>query len=357
MNGFQRVCHSEQSLWLNNVTRRSLQDGGLRRHLKVWSITGVAINPSTVLESLNSNHLYASDIERNLGDGVYGEALARELIVEDVRFAADQLRHVYERTSGVDGWVTLPIWPLSVDNIEMLPKVVAEMYSQLKRPNVLITIPGCDHMLAAIEEITSAGIPLNTGPVFTPHHLIKVTEAYLKGIEKRIAQGLVPSVCFVSGCITKTVTACREELVEEQAIHATILLSKEMYKVLRRIHASQRWERAYIKGVRPLRLVWSAQDGVLENGVEEMIFSQLIAPFAIMSLSEEGMQRYLNINEPLQLVTDDDQTLKSRVEAILNKKSENLQEGEVGRRVRKWIDFLDTVARKSAEVMQMKKEF
>ena len=156
-----RLRTAGQSLWLSEVSREMIEAGSLIAQIEDLSITGVAVSPAAVCQAISSSHVYDGAIAKKLKKGIYGKELALELILEDVHYAADLLRHVYDRTEGTDGWAVLPLSPIVSNNGDSLLSSIQALQSELKRPNAFVTAPGLAGELAAIEEIAFAGIPCN----------------------------------------------------------------------------------------------------------------------------------------------------------------------------------------------------
>src|SRR4030095_12721719 len=124
--------------------------------------------------------------------GKSGEALFFELALEDITRAADLFRPVFDRTRGVDGYVSLEVSPLLAYDTKTTLTVAKELHARAGRPNLFIKIPGTPQGLPAIEEAIFAGVPINVTLLFSREHYLAAAEAYLRGIERRIEAGLSP---------------------------------------------------------------------------------------------------------------------------------------------------------------------
>ena len=194
-----RLRTAGQSLWMSQVSREMIEAGSLIAQIEDLSITGIVVSPEAVCRALSSSLVYDGAIAKKLKTGLYGKELAFELILEDVHYAADLLRHVFDRTEGTDGWALLPISPLISNNADTLLSSVLALHSAVKRPNTLMTIPGLPGELTTIEEITFAGIPCNVACIYSHDQFLNAADACLRGIERRIAAGLKPAAtAFIS---------------------------------------------------------------------------------------------------------------------------------------------------------------
>ena len=187
-----------QSLWLDNITRDLLESGTLARYIAELSVTGLTSNPTIFDHAIKGSADYDAAIRSKLKAGKSGEALFFELALEDITRAADLFRPVYERTRGVDGWVSLEVSPLLAYDTKTTLAVAKELHARAGRPNLFIKIPGTKEGLPAIEEAIFAGVPINVTLLFSREHYLAAAEAYLRGIERRIAAGLIADVASVA---------------------------------------------------------------------------------------------------------------------------------------------------------------
>jgi len=137
---------------------------------------------------------------REPGEGETGEGLFFDLALNDLTRAADLFRPVYDRTNGVDGWVSLEVSPLLAHDTAGSIAAARELSARAARPNLFIKIPGTKEGLPAIEEAIFAGVPVNVTLLFSREHYVAAAEAYLRGIERRIAGGLNPRLARWPRC-------------------------------------------------------------------------------------------------------------------------------------------------------------
>src|ERR1700722_2492240 len=182
-----RLLHNiGQSLWLDNITRDLLNTGTLRRYIDELSVTGLTSNPTIFDHAIKNSNAYDQAITQGLKSGKSSEALFFDLALDDITRAADLFRPIYERTNGVDGWVSLEVSPLLAYDTASTLTAAKELFSRAGRPNLFIKIPGTKEGLPAIEEAIFAGIPINVTLLFSREHYLAAAEAFLRGIERRI---------------------------------------------------------------------------------------------------------------------------------------------------------------------------
>jgi transaldolase len=150
-----------QSLWLDNITRDLLNNGTLEHYIKDLSITGLTSNPTIFDHAVKNSGAYDSAILDGTRRGKSGETVFFDLALKDIMRAADLFRPVYDRTNGVDGWVSLEVPPSLAYDTTKTVAAARDLFIRAARPNVFIKIPGTVEGLPAIEEAIFAGVPIN----------------------------------------------------------------------------------------------------------------------------------------------------------------------------------------------------
>src|SRR5499427_3315246 len=198
MKATQLLHNLGQSLWLDNITRDLLDSGTLKRYIDDLSVTGLTSNPTIFDHAIKNSKAYDIAIRADLAKGTSGEALFFDLALEDLTQAADLFRPIYDRTDGVDGWVSLEVSPLLAYDTKSTLAAAKELHGRAARPNLFIKIPGTSAGLPAIEECIFEGVPINVTLLFSREHYAPAAEAFLRGIERRIEAGLNPRVGSVA---------------------------------------------------------------------------------------------------------------------------------------------------------------
>ncbi|MFM7244235.1 MAG: transaldolase family protein, partial [Planctomycetaceae bacterium] len=198
MNATTALHRLGQSLWLDTITRTMLDDGALARSIADLSVTGLTSNPTIYNHAIKGSSAYDTAIAAKARQGLDAEGVFFELAIEDLTRAADLFRPTFERTGGLDGWVSLEVSPhLAYDPAATLA-AAKELFARAGRPNLFIKIPGTAQGLPAIEEAIVAGVPVNVTLLFNVEQYEAAAEAYLRGIERRIDAGLSPRVASVA---------------------------------------------------------------------------------------------------------------------------------------------------------------
>ena len=287
MKATQRLHELGQSVWLDNITRDLLTSGTLRRYIADLSLTGLTSNPTIFDHAIKSSSHYDSAIQSKLKEGKSGERLFFELAIEDLVQAADLFRPIWDRTNGVDGWVSLEVSPLLAHDSTSTIAAAKDLHARANRPNLFIKIPGTGEGLTAIEESIFAGVPVNVTLLFSREHYIAAAEAYLRGIERRIAAGLNPDVGSVASVfVSRWDAAVASKVPAPLHNQLGIAIAKQTYKAACELLSSARSRRIYNEGGRPQRLLW-ASTGTKDPTASDVLYVKaLAAPLTVNTMPE-----------------------------------------------------------------------
>ena len=298
MKATQLLHNLGQSIWLDNITRDLLDRGTLKYYINELSVTGLTSNPTIFNHAIRSSRPYIAAVREKRMEGKSGEALFFELALEDIRRAADLFRPIYDRTNGVDGWVSLEVSPLLAYDSAKTLAAARELYARANRPNLLIKIPGTKEGLPAIEEAIFKGIPVNVTLLFSDAHYLAAAEAFLRGIERRIEIGLNPNVGSVASVfVSRWDAAVKEKLPRALSHSLGIAVAMLTYKSARDLLSSPRWHRIYNAGAHPQRLLW-ASTGTKDPLVSDVLYVKaLAAPFTVNTMPEATLKAVANRKE------------------------------------------------------------
>jgi transaldolase len=288
MSATRQLYELGQSLWLDNITRALLASGTLKRYIDELAVTGLTSNPTIFDLAIKGSADYDADIAAGVAAGRRGEQLFFDLALQDITQAADLFRPAWERSAGVDGWVSLEVSPaLAYDTAATLASA-RELHARAARPNVLIKIPGTPAGLPAIEEAIFAGIPINVTLLFSTAQYLAAAEAYLRGVERRIAAGLNPEVGSVASLfISRWDNAVRTKLPPAQANTLGIAVGQQSYAAYCALLASTRSLRAANFGARPQRLLF-ASTGTKDPQASDVLYVQALAAAGTVNTLPEG---------------------------------------------------------------------
>jgi transaldolase len=279
-----------QSLWLDNITRELLTSGTLKRYIDELTVTGLTSNPTIFDHAITHSSAYDEEIRRLVKLGHSGEALFFELALEDLTQAADIFAPVHERTAGVDGWVSLEVSPLLAHDAKSTVAEAKALHRKAGRPNLFIKIPGTKEGAAAIEEAIFSGVPVNVTLLFSREHYLNAADAYMRGLERRIAAGLSPDVRSVASLfISRWDKATTEKVPVDLRNRLGIAIGRQTYRAYRDLLDSDRWQRLENQGARPQRLLF-ASTGTKDPAASDVLYiSALAAPNTVNTMPEETL--------------------------------------------------------------------
>src|SRR5882672_7173843 len=306
MNATRTLHDLGQSLWLDNITRNLLRTGVLRRYIDELSVTGLTSNPTIFDHAIKNGKDYDDAIRSKLAEGKSGEKLFFELALEDLTQAADLFRPVYDRTCGVDGWVSLEVSPLLAHDTKSTIAEAKDLHARAQRPNLMIKIPGTKEGLPAIEEAIFAGIPVNVTLLFSDDQYLAAADAFMRGIERRIDAGLQPDVRSVASIfVSRWDVAVAGKVPEALNNQLGIAVARRAYKAYLGLLRTPRWMRAYNAGARPQRLLW-ASTGTKDPKASDVLYVKaLAAPFTVNTMPEGTLRALADHGELGSIMASD----------------------------------------------------
>ncbi len=294
MNLITKKLHDlGQSLWVDNISREMLVSGTLARYIGDWSVTGLTSNPTIFEHAIGHGNFYDEAIARLARRGGPAEELFFALALEDLTKAADLLRPVFDATDGVDGWVSLEVSPLLSDNAAKTIDAAAWLHEAADRPNLFIKIPGTQAGAKAIEESIFSGVPINVTLLFSREQYLTAAEAYMRGIERRLAAGLDPNVASVASLfVSRWDVAVRGDVAPEFQNRLGIAIAMRTYKAYRDLLASPRWLKLAAAGARPQRLLWASTGTKDPAAADTLYVEALAAPDTIDTIPEKTLHAF-----------------------------------------------------------------
>ncbi len=306
MKATQALHDLGQSLWLDNITRDLLDAGTLKHYIDDFSVTGLTSNPTIFDQAIKKSASYDTAIQQKLGEGKSGEALFFELALEDLTRAADLFRPVHDQTKGVDGWVSLEVSPLLAYDTASTLTAAKQLHARAARPNLFIKIPGTPQGLPAIEEAIFAGVSVNVTLLFSREHYLAAAEAYLRGIERRIAAGLDTKIGSVASIfISRWDVAVAGKVPDNLRDKLGIAIAGRAYKAYVDLLASPRWQAIVKAGYNPQRLLW-ASTGTKDPRASDILYIKaLAAPNTVNTMPEPTLKAFADHGELGQVMPRD----------------------------------------------------
>lgn len=360
MTANQQLHDLGQSLWIDNITREMLDTGALARYIDELCVTGLTSNPSIFDKAVAAGSDYDADIRALYAQGDRGEQLFFDIAIADLRRAAELFAPVHERTSGVDGYVSLEVSPTVADDTPKTIAMAADLSARASRPNVYIKIPGTEAGLPAITESIAAGIPINVTLLFSREQYLGAAEAYMAGLERRLEAGQPLDIASVASVfVSRWDVAVGADAGEELRNHLGIEMGKRTYKAYRDLLASDRWQRLESNGARPQRLLWASTGTKDPNAPDTLYIHDLAAPDTVNTMPEPTLlalaEHGAPVTETLPADGGDAEEQLARFEAAgidLDALAERLQVEGVAAFDKAWSDLLDSVETKSSALAQ-----
>ena len=290
MKPTQMLHDAGQSLWLDNITRRMLDDGTLRRYIDELSVTGLTSNPTIFDKAIEGSSDYDDDIARTKAAGVGDEEVFFGLALADLGRAAGLFADIHARTDGVDGWVSLEVSPLLAHDTRSTVEQAKRLHHRAGRDNLFIKIPGTPEGLPAVEECIAGGVPVNITLLFSAGQYRAAVEAYWRGIERRVAAGRDPAVgCVASLFVSRWDSAVADRVPDELRNRLGIAVAKQTYRTYRQLLDSPRWQRLAGAGARPQRLLWASTSTKDPDASDVLYVSALAAPSTINTMPDQTL--------------------------------------------------------------------
>jgi transaldolase len=360
MKATQLLHNLGQSIWLDNITRDLLDSGTLKHYIDDLSVTGLTSNPTIFDHAIKNSAAYDSAIAAQLRSQKSGEELFFELALDDLTRAADQFRPIYDKTNGVDGWVSLEVSPMLAHDAASTLREAKDLHARAGRQNLFIKIPGTKEGLPAIEEAIFAGIPVNVTLLFSREQYLAVAEAYLRGVERRIEAGLNPNVGSVASVfVSRWDAAVASHLPEALRNRLGIAVAMRTYQAYRTLLDSPRWEQAFNAGARPQRLLW-ASTGTKDPKASDILYVKaLAAPFTVNTMPEATLKALAEHTELGSILPADggdcEEVLAQFAKAGVDTGAlaTHLQDEGAKSFVKSWNDLMQVIESKSAAIQKI----
>ena len=289
MNRTAKLGLVGQSVWLDNITRGLLDSGKLRHYIDELSVTGLTSNPSIYDKAIGGSSDYDEQIRRLSAGGAKTEEIFFDLALDDLRRAADLFR-TFDRTDGVDGFVSLEVSPLLADDSATTAADAARLHALAGRPNFFIKIPGTAAGLKAIEQTIYAGVPVNVTLLFSTEQYAAAAEAYTRAIERRVEAGLNPYVPSVASVfVSRWDGPLAGDLPADLHLKLGVATAQMTYNAYTELIHGDRWGRLMNEGARPQRLLW-ASTGTKDKTASDVLYIEaLAAPLTVNTMPEETL--------------------------------------------------------------------
>jgi transaldolase len=357
MSATQELHDAGQSIWLDYITRDAVNDGTIKRYIDELSLTGLTSNPTIFDNALKDGEAYDAQTSELLAAGKSGEELFFELALTDLRGACDLFAGVHERTDGADGFCSLEVSPLLARDTAATAAEAARLHKEAERDNLFIKIPGTPEGLQAIEDTIAEGTPVNVTLLFDADQYVAQAEAYMRGIERRVEQGLDPDVASVASLfVSRWDVAVNGKVPDELENRLGSAVAIDGYVAYRELIQSDRWLRLENEGARPQRYLF-ASTGTKDPALPKTKYvDDLAAPLSVNTMPEEtllALAEQEHIGDLVPADGGDNKSVLAEFEAAgvdLAALAKQLQDEGADKFVKSWTDLLERIEEKSQAV-------
>ena len=356
-----------QSIWLDYIRRDLIVSGELRRLIEEDGLRGMTSNPSIFEKAIAGSRDYDNDIRTMALDGKDCKAIYEALSQRDVQGAADEFRPVYEETDGKDGFVSLEVNPhLAYDTNGTIVEA-RRLWAALNRNNVFIKVPATREGLQAIQQLISEGINVNVTLLFGLPRYQQVAEAYITGIEARLAQGKsVKYVASVASFFVSRIDALLDPLLEKlidqggedadlaKILHGQVAIAsaKVAYQIYQEIFSSDRFKKLTVQGARSQRLLWASTSTKNPDYSDVKYVEALIGADTVDTVPVETLEAYRDHGEPKARLEQDTEEAKYVLQRLptlginIDKMTQQLEEEGVEKFNHPFNELMKTLAKK-----------
>src|SRR5512139_302821 len=311
-----------QSVWLDNLSRKLMDSGELKRLIDEDGVTGITSNPTIFQKAISGSTTYDATIQKLLAKGIKDEKeLFLGLAFEDIARAADMLLPAYRASNGSDGFVSIEVSPDLAYDTRATVAEAKRMFATLGKKNVLVKVPATPQGVPAIEELTGIGMNVNVTLLFAVKRYEEVAEAYIRGLEKRvqsnqpiheiasIASFFVSRVDTLTDKLLEARLAAGGSVAEKEKIRAlmgkaAVANAKIAYRRYKEMFYTQRFLALKQKGARVQRLLWGSS-GTKNPAYSDIKYVQeLIGADTVNTLPEATMAAFKDHGEPRITILD-----------------------------------------------------
>ena len=308
MTRIQQLAAAGQSTWFDFIERGMVQSGELRRLVDL-GVSGVTSNPTIFQQAITKSGAYQDDLRDLASSGRDAKAIFETLAIADIQAAADVLRPVYDQAGGHDGFVSLEVAPDLAHNTQATVSEARRLHAAVNRPNLMVKVPATKAGIPAIRQLIADGININVTLIFSLERYDKVKEAFLQGLEQRLAAhqpvGRIASVAsFFVSRVDTNIDSRLEAIIatrSDQADTARSLLGKAAvanaklaYRQFQAKFSGARWQTLVDAGACVQRPLW-ASTGVKNPAYSDLLYVEpLIGPHTVNTMPPKTVEAVLD---------------------------------------------------------------
>jgi transaldolase len=294
------------AVWVDSIARDWLEKGELRRLRDDFSVVGVTSNPTIFQAAIGAGGFYDDQLAGLAEQDLPAQAIFERLALYDIRWAAHELRPVYQASGGLNGYVSYEVPPDLAHDTDATTFHAARLFDLLSIPNALIKIPATTEGLPAIQASIAAGVNVNVTLIFSIARYREVVEAYLAGLEERAAGGDLRQVASVASFFVSRVDTLIDPILEERVEEggpdaefaearlgtAAIDNAKLAYQAWLELFSGPRWEALQAKGARPQRCLWASTSTKNPHYRDVLYSEELIGPDTVNTMPLSSVEAF-----------------------------------------------------------------
>jgi transaldolase len=314
-NPLKQLDKYGQSVWHDYIRRKEILSGELKKRIDEDGLLGVTSNPSIFEKAIAGSDDYDESIRQYVAEGLDAPKIFEKLAIEDIQKATDEFRGVFEKTGGRDGYVSLEVSPLLAHDTKGSLEEARHLFAAVKRPNLMIKIPGTKEGLPAIEQALTEGININITLLFGLERYAEVANIYLKALEKRVADGkpIEKAASVASVFVSRIDTLVDEKLearlaagktpeerkkVESLAGRVAVANTKLIYQKYKEIFLTPRFEELAKKSARVQRPLWGSTSTKNPNYSDILYVQELIGRDTVNTMPTATIDAYRDHGKP-----------------------------------------------------------
>jgi len=366
-NSVARISEFGQSIWLDYIRRKFISSGELKKLIDEDGLKGVTSNPAIFEEAIAKSDDYNEALIVQTKKGLSAKNIFLSIAVEDVQNASDLFAEVYEKTNGLDGYVSLEVSPDLARSMYGTIVEARSLWKAVDRKNVMIKVPGTRQALPAICQLISEGINVNVTLLFGLERYRQVAEAYIAGLEKRVEDGKpIDSIASVASFFLSRIDSMVDPMIEEKlgmdpmadklAGKVAIACAREAYQIYKNLFGSERFKKLEAKGAKPQRLLW-ASTGTKNKAYSDLMYVEaLIGANTVNTVPIQTLNAYRDHGNPaarLEENIEESQIVLRELKALgidLKTVSEKLEEEGILKFVKPFEHLLQVIDQKSVGV-------
>lgn len=306
-NRWREIEQYDQSLWYDNLARKFIASGSLKKMISEYGVKGVTSNPAIFEKSISQGSEYDQDIQSSIQQGMSTEDIYERLTTDDVRAAADVMREVYNETAGIDGYVSIEVDPMLSNDTQGTIQAARRLWKLVDRPNVMIKIPGTPAGIPAIRQVLEEGINVNITLLFGIENYTQVANAYIDAIRARVGKGEdVMTVASVASFFLSRVDSLIDNRIEEKIAEdpanapkyrellgkAGVANAKLAYERYQQLFYSPDFADLAANGARVQRCLWASVSTKNPAYSDVMYIEPLIGPETVTTVPDDTIAAF-----------------------------------------------------------------